>query len=398
MTENFYTQLEARSSFRAVTDAEAYVPAPPDWHVAITDVRNSTAAIEAGDYRAVNLVGASSIIALLNLVPETDLPFAFGGDGAAVLLPPELVPPARQALLATRAMAKTEFDLDLRLGLVPVRDVQSDGHALRVAKIDVSPHYQQALFAGGGLAHAEALVKDDASARYRIDAAGTTPDADYTGLECRWQDIPSPYGETLTLLVTAATGDDASDRAVYRDAIREIERIFGNSEHYRPLHSGSLEPSYSPRRLRAETKIRTPQNWWQRLGYTLEIWVRNIILKYLVVNEKTTGSGVRWDKYVETLVATSDFRKYDDTLRMVIAGTPDQRTELEQYLSDQHDEGALAYGLHVTDRALVTCVVFERMGRQVHFVDGADGGYAEAARSLKRRLRTMTDTATTEPA
>jgi hypothetical protein len=142
-----------------------------------------------------------------------------------------------------------------------------------------------------------------------------------------------------------------------------------------------------------ETKIRTPESWWQRMVYCLEIWVRNIILKYLVVNEKTTGSGVRWDKYVETLVATSDFRKYDDTLRMVMACTPDQRAALERYLADQHGAGRLAYGLHVTDRALVTCVVFERMGRQVHFVDGADGGYAEAARGLKRRLRTLQSSA-----
>jgi hypothetical protein len=27
------------------------------------------------------------------------------------------------------------------------------------------------------------------------------------------------------------------------------------------------------------------------------------------------------------------------------------------------------------------------MGRQVHFVDGADGGYAMAARNLKRRMK-----------
>jgi hypothetical protein len=78
---------------------------------------------------------------------------------------------------------------------------------------------------------------------------------------------------------------------------------------------------------------------------------------------------------------------------MVMACTPDQRAALERYLADQHGAGRLAYGLHVTDRALVTCVVFERMGRQVHFVDGADGGYAEAARGLKRRLRTLQSSA-----
>jgi hypothetical protein len=98
---------------------------------------------------------------------------------------------------------------------------------------------------------------------------------------------------------------------------------------------------------------------------------------------------VRWDHYIEKLVATSDFRKYDDTLRMVIAGTAAQRADLTSYLEEEYRAGRLAYGVHVTDRALVTCVVFERMGRQVHFVDGADGGYAMAARKLKKRLRAV---------
>ncbi|MEP0899817.1 DUF3095 family protein [Nodosilinea sp. FACHB-13] len=39
------------------------------------------------------------------------------------------------------------------------------------------------------------------------------------------------------------------------------------------------------------------------------------------------------------------------------------------------------------DRALMTCLVFERSGREVHFVDGADGGYALAAKPLKEKLK-----------
>lgn len=73
-------------------------------------------------------------------------------------------------------------------------------------------------------------------------------------------------------------------------------------------------------------------------------------------------------------------------LRMVIAGTVDQREALAEVLETQYASGRLAYGLHVSDRAHVTCIVFERMGRQVHFVDGPDGGYARAAKDLKRRL------------
>ncbi|PDW00438.1 hypothetical protein A9Q02_09595 [Candidatus Chloroploca asiatica] len=71
---------------------------------------------------------------------------------------------------------------------------------------------------------------------------------------------------------------------------------------------------------------------------------------------------------------------------MVIASTPAQRMQLETYLEAQYQHGDLVYGLHITDRAILTCLVFERMGRQVHLVDGAEGGYALAAQALKQRL------------
>jgi hypothetical protein len=34
----------------------------------------------------------------------------------------------------------------------------------------------------------------------------------------------------------------------------------------------------------------------------------------------------------------------------------------------------------------MTCVVFDYFGRQVHFVDGARGGYTLAAREMKMQL------------
>ena len=71
---------------------------------------------------------------------------------------------------------------------------------------------------------------------------------------------------------------------------------------------------------------------------------------------------------------------------MVITGNPRQSKRLEQFLEKKYQEGRLVYGLHRTDRALMTCLVFERDGRQVHFIDGADGGYAIADAEMKRRM------------
>jgi hypothetical protein len=40
---------------------------------------------------------------------------------------------------------------------------------------------------------------------------------------------------------------------------------------------------------------------------------------------------------------------------------------------------------------MVTCLVFQYEKEHVHFVDGADGGYARAARGLKARANAQED-------
>jgi hypothetical protein len=48
------------------------------------------------------------------------------------------------------------------------------------------------------------------------------------------------------------------------------------------------------------------------------------------------------------------------------------------------------YGLHVTDHALMTCLVFNYSGKHLHFIDGADGGLFLAAKQFKERAAKMT--------
>jgi uncharacterized protein YneF (UPF0154 family) len=43
--------------------------------------------------------------------------------------------------------------------------------------------------------------------------------------------------------------------------------------------------------------------------------------------------------------------------------------------------------VHVTNRALMTCLVFDYAGRHLHYIDGADGGLFLAAKQFKQRLK-----------
>ena len=163
-TESFYLNLPVTENFLDISDPRIYKPLPDDWHVAVTDVRDSTGAIERGMYKEVNLMGASSIMALQNLTGSFSLPFVFGGDGATVCLQPSLVEKARTALLATRKMAREIYGLDFRVGIVPVADIRRGGYDVLVARYRVSENFTQGVFSGGGLQYAEECIKDKHSA------------------------------------------------------------------------------------------------------------------------------------------------------------------------------------------------------------------------------------------
>ena len=62
----FYAGLPVFAEFSAITNSENFAPLPADWHVASCDVRNSTVAVQAGNYKHVNTVGASAVTAMLN--------------------------------------------------------------------------------------------------------------------------------------------------------------------------------------------------------------------------------------------------------------------------------------------------------------------------------------------
>ena len=94
----------------------------------------------------------------------------------------------------------------------------------------------------------------------------------------------------------------------------------------------------------------------------------------------------KWQGYQDRLVETSDYKKFDDMLRMVLSGSEQQRQQLQQRLAQLYAKGNIVYGLHVSDRALMTCLVMDRFGQQVHFLDGADGGYTRAATMMKQQL------------
>ena len=386
-SENFYSQLPLLDNFLKITDLGNFVDVPDDWYIVVTDIRGSTQAIEAGKYKEVNLLGACSIVAVLNAAGETEIPFVFGGDGASLLMGPSLLPAAQKALLATQQLAKREFDMDLRVGVVPVKVVVAANYPVKIAKFKVSENYSQAVFIGGGLTRATELIKDPVAGNvYSIKNNGVSPKADFSGLECRWQDIPSKYGEIVTLLVMVRSDFGPQSHHFYRKILKKIQYIYGKENSLNPIDRKNLNLTLNSTKLITETLVRASSaSWLDRQLYLSKIQLETA-LGSLLMNLKVKTEELDWGVYKNIAIAATDYRKFDDMLRMVISGNEWRRKKLTGYLERNYREGKLVYGLHVSDRALMTCLVFERGGRQVHFVDGADGGYALAAKDMKQRM------------
>jgi hypothetical protein len=385
-TELFYGDLPILNNFLDITEYRNFHSVPSDWYIIITDIVGSTKAIEEGRYKDVNLLGASSIVAVLNVASKIEIPFVFGGDGAAILIPPSLYFNAIQALLATRQLAKTQFGMDLRIGVVPVSDVTKAKYEVKVAKVRVSENYYQAAFTGNGLSYATELVKNPASDNiYNHTNIDGNAEADFSGLECRWQDIFSKQGEIVSLIVNVTSRSIEINPRIYREVLEKIQKIYGSENCWNPIVEENLNLTFSYNRLKLETRVRTKSSkLWHQLLYLGKILLENFFAWFLITF-KIKFLNIDWGAYKEIVLAATDHQKFDDILRMILAGNEEQRKKLTDYLEENYRKGQLVYGLHVSDRALMTCLVFERNGRQVHFLDGADGGYAVAAKGMKRR-------------
>lgn len=387
-TEFFYANLPVLKNFLDITDPENFHSAPRDWYVIITDIVGSTTALESGRYKDVNLLGACSIVTVLNIAGKIEIPFVFGGDGAAILIPPSLFLEALQSLLVTQQLAKRRFGMDLRVGAVPISDVTAANYDVKVAKIRVSEHYCQAAFTGDGLSYATQLIKNPETAKfYNYNNLQREAKADFSGLECRWHDIPSKCGETVSLIVKAVSEQSEFNNKIYKEFLEQILLIYGSEDYINPVTQENLNLAFSYKYLRAETWLRAKScKSWHKLFYFSQILLENLFGWFLMTC-KVKLSEMDWGAYKENAIGTTDYRKFDDMLRMVIVGNKSQREKLTSYLEKNYRKGKLVYGLHTSDRAIMTCLVFQRNGRQVHFIDGANGGYAAAAKAMKRRIR-----------
>jgi len=375
---DFYTAMPSFADFREFTNDRHFVRAPDDWFVVITDVKGSTKAIEAGRYKDVNTIGAASI-SVVNGLLGRDFPFVFGGDGATLLVPPGAIDRVLDGLMRLQRLSREQFQIELRVGRVQVAEVHRAGAVIEVAKHELTAGRCVAVFRGGGLNEAEKRIKGE-EAKYCVRAE-TAGELELTGLSCRWNPLPNQRGRIMALLVCAKIEPAAK---VYDALLARLNEIFGGRlDEANPVNTDIMRYNSIAECVKEETRFHTRKPtlaWFKR--------VFEIVAAVLIFKHRLPPLIFDAAHYRNAMRRHADHRKFDDMLRMILDCSDAQAAAIRAYLDERRAQGELCYGTHLSDFALMTCFVQDvKDGQHIHFIDGGDGGYAMAAKQLKRQLK-----------
>jgi Protein of unknown function (DUF3095) len=376
-SDGFYQNLPIFRDFTRVMDPGLFAPLPGDWLVGVADVMQSTKAIAENRYKAVNMAGAAVIVAITNALADRDFPFVFGGDGASFAVAAADAAAARQALADTATWVKEDLDLTLRIGMVPVADIRAHGLDVRVARYAPSQNISIAIFSGGGIAWADAAMKRGDIA---VEPAPPGAHPDLSGLSCRFEEIPASRGVVLSLVVAPAPGASAD---AFRAAIEHIATIVERTpDASRPVAGQRLRLTWPPAGADLEARAS------RRPGESVRVRKAKVLawtfLFFLIMHFSIKVGSFVPAKYTGEVVDNSDFRKFDDSLRMVLDCTPEIADEIERHLAGCAGRNIVRYGTHRQHAAMMTCFTpSPTQSNHVHFIDGAMGGYAMAASALK---------------
>jgi hypothetical protein len=374
-SDTFYGGIPVFRGFGRLMDPAMYSPLPDDWSIGVADIVESTKAIAEARYKAVNMAGASVIASVTNALEGREFPFVFGGDGASFAVSPDDLVRARDALAATATWVEESLNLVMRIALVPVAAVRAQGLDVRVARFGPSPNLSYAMFSGGGLGWADTAMK---RAEFAVAKAAPGTQPDLTGLSCRFEEIPSVRGLILSVLVVPARGaDPLAFRQLIEDVIALSER---SPDAGRPVPPSGPSLRWPPAGVEFEARATRGGPLFKRRAAVLA----HTLFVYVIMRFGISVGGFVPKTYVQQVVENSDFRKYDDGLRMILDCSPELESALTQRLAAAASSGIARYGLHRQDAAMMTCFTPSALrSDHVHFIDGARGGYASAATALK---------------
>ena len=301
----------------------------------------------------------------------------FGGDGASLLIPPSKLEEVKHVLLQLRNTAKANYDLELRIGVVPMTDVIGNALSIEVAKFAVAGTKAIAFIRGGGLSWADSKIKSEPE-KYCINDDALGAIGEIKDLSCRWQPLKTRKGLILTILVRS----QANDVTIFAEILSRLETILGGDVQLSsPVNEANMKHKDFWKSVRTEFNYHASH-------FTSDYVKRLFWTAYMAWSSKGDRKALTpANRYVSKIPSHSDYRKFDDMLRLVLDCKRGQVQEIRDYLEGLYRSGKVFYGLHESDHAIMTCLVGSVAdGDHIHFIDGGAGGYAMAAKTLKEQM------------
>ena len=374
--QDFYASVPISDDFLRLSDPAEFTALPNDWVVGVADIVDSTGEIARGRYKTVNMVGAAVISGAINALGGKEFPYVFGGDGAAFAVSQADVGPARDTLARLRSWAETEFAMPLRAALVPMADIRKAGRDLRVARYAPSAGVDYAMFSGGGLAWAEAQMK---AGHNMVAPADTDAQPDLTGLSCRWSNSRARHGQIVSLVIQPTSEANEGDFGQLSRSVLAASEALDRAGH--PVPANGPPMGWPPPGIDIDAHVaRAGRNLFlQKLRLLAEnLFIGSLFWTGLRMGEFEPGH------YKRMVSRNADFRKFDDGLKMTLDCDAKTLTRIAEILEKAQEQGLIRYGLHAQSEAMMTCFVPSAMrDDHVHFVDGASGGYAQAAARMR---------------
>jgi len=182
------------------------------------------------------------------------------------------------------------------------------------------------------------------------------------------------------LIMPSPGADPAAFRALIEEVVTLVERSPGRCS---PVPADGPTMRWPPQGVELESHAAPGDARWRRAGVLARTFLYFLIMRCGI----RIGSFVP-KNYLREVVENSDFCKYDDGLRMILDCTSDLADQLDRRLAAA--AGTAVYGLHRQEAAMMTCFTpSPTRSDHVHFIDGAQGGYAAAATALKAKIASV---------
>ncbi len=380
-SRDFYFRLPVITNFYEMANQKYYVSPPEDWYLIIADIKNSTQAIQEGRYKDVNISSVLCIVAIANLLKTLEYPFVFGGDGVTLLIHSTYLEEAKDILFSLKQLILENFNLEIRIGGISIAELRDKQLSLKIAKLQISKCYYQALFSGDAIDYVENSLKKE---EIIFLEKRERKQVDLTGFSCRWEDIETLDDCCIALIIKII--ETKNQEKILEMILSKLKEIYKEIDNWHPVAISNMKTiSLDSQYVKLEANL---TNSKKSFFNVLKIIVQLILVKFFTRLPFKIGVEVNYQDITEIKkmnYVSSDFKKLEGSLKLILRSSHKQKDLFINFLESLYNQKKITYGFYTDQKVHITCSVFLDKKQDVHFIDVVNGGFTNAAKMLKEK-------------